>query len=340
MKIFARGAAGDVSQSEGDKLGAVKAYSGRKSEDAPNAKQTIPSPDSPLGMTNLAAKPTDLSGGLGTSSTDELLIEAGATGRQYWRDLWRYRELFYFLTWRDLLVRYKQTVVGISWSLIRPLLTMIVLTVVFGKLGKMPSGGVPYPLLVFCGMLPWQFFSTAMSESGVSLVSNTNLISKVYFPRLIIAISSVITSLSDFLISGTFLIALMIWYHYPPPASVIFLPFFVLLAAGASLGVGLWIAALMVKYRDFRFIVPFMVQFGLYISPVGFRSGVIPERFRVLYALNPMVGVIDGFRWCVLGGVQNIYWPELLVAVFGVIVLVASGIWYFRSTEQTFADVI
>jgi lipopolysaccharide transport system permease protein len=291
-------------------------------------------------MKNLEVKPMALSGGFASSSTSALLIEAGATERQYWRDLWRYRELFYFLTWRDLLVRYKQTVVGVSWSLVRPLLTMVVLTVVFGKLGKMPSGGVPYPLLVLCGLLPWQFFSSAMTESGNSLVSNSNLISKVYFPRLVIVISSVITSLADFLISGAFLVALMIWYHYRPPALVFFLPFFVLLAFGASLGVGLWLAALMVEYRDFRFIVPFIVQFGLYISPVGFRSSIVPERFRLLYALNPMVGVIDGFRLCVLGGAQDIYWPELAVALVDVIVLVASGVWYFRKTERTFADVI
>jgi lipopolysaccharide transport system permease protein len=272
--------------------------------------------------------------------TNQLLIEAGHTERQYWRDLWRYRELFYFLAWRDLLVRYKQTFVGVGWSLIRPLLTMIVLTVVFGKLGKMPSGGVPYPLLVLCGMLPWQFFSTAMSESGNSLVMNSNLISKVYFPRLVIVVSSVITSFVDFLISGFFLVALMTWYRYAPTAAVLFLPLFVLLAFGATLGVGLWIAALMVEYRDFRFIVPFIVQFGLYISPVGFQSSIVPERFRLLYALNPMVGVIDGFRWCLLGARNGIYWPGLAIAVIDVIVLVASGIWYFRKTEQTFADVI
>ncbi len=281
-----------------------------------------------------------VSGVFGTSSTSELLIEAGATERQYWRDLWRYRELFYFLTWRDLLVRYKQTVVGVSWSLMRPFLTMLVLTVVFGKLGKMPSGGVPYPLLVFCGLLPWQFFSTSMTESGNSLVSNAGLISKVYFPRLIIVVSSVMTSLVDFLISAVFLVALMIWYHYPPSAPMLFLPFFVLLAFGASLGVGLWIAALMVEYRDFRFIVPFIVQFGLYLSPVGFRSSIVPERFRLLYSLNPMVGVIDGFRWCVLGGVQYISWQESTVALVDVIVLVLSGVWYFRKTERTFADII
>ncbi len=269
-----------------------------------------------------------------------LLIEAGHTERQYWQDLWHYRELFYFLAWRDMLVRYKQTFVGVAWSLIRPLLTMIVLTVVFGKLGKMPSGGVPYPLLVFGGMLPWQFFSTAMAESGNSLVMNSNLISKVYFPRLVIVISSVITSFVDFLISAVFLVVLMIWYRYAPPGKVLFLPFFVVLAFGASLGAGLWIAALMVRYRDFRFIVPFMVQFGLYISPVGFQSSVVPERFRLLYAVNPMVGVIDGFRWCLFGAQNSSYWPGLVVAVIEVTALVASGIWYFRKTEQTFADVI
>jgi lipopolysaccharide transport system permease protein len=291
-------------------------------------------------MKNLEVKSMSLSAGFGTSSTSQLLIEAGATEKQYWRDLWRYRELFYFLTWRDLLVRYKQTVVGLSWSLMRPLLTMVVLTVVFGKLGKMPSGGVPYPLLVFCGLLPWQFFSNSITESGNSLVSNSGLISKVYFPRLIIVVCSVMTSLVDFLISAVFLAALMIWYHYPPSAPMFFLPFFVLLAFGATLGVSLWIAALMVEYRDFRFIVPFIVQFGLYISPVGFRSSIVPERFRVLYALNPLVGVIDGFRWCVLGGVQNFSWPEFALALVDVIVLVASGVWYFRKTERTFADVI
>src|SRR5262245_51155950 len=226
---------------------------------------------------------------------NELVIEAGRTERHYWRDLWRYRELFYFLAWRDLLVRYKQTVVGIAWSLIRPVLTMVVLTLVFGKFGQMPSGGVRYPLLVFCGMLPWQFFSTALSESGNSLVNNSNLISKVYFPRLVVPAASVITSFVDFMISAAFLALLMVWYQFVPPVQIILLPVFILLAFAASLGVGLWVAALMVAYRDFRFIVPFLVQFGLYISPVGFQSAVVPQQYRLLYSLNPMVGVIDGF---------------------------------------------
>lgn len=271
---------------------------------------------------------------------NKLLIEADRTERQYWKDLWRYRELFYFLAWRDLLIRYKQTVVGVSWSLIRPILTMAVLTIVFGKLGKIPSGGIPYPLLVFCGMLPWQFFSSALSESGSSLVGNSNLISKVYFPRLVIPASSVITSFVDFLVSAAFMVGLLFWYRFVPPAAVLFLPFFVLLAVAASLGAGLWIAALMVEYRDFRIIVPFIVQFGLYISPVGFQSSIVPERYRLAYALNPMVGVIDGFRRCLLGERYPIYWPAFSISVAGVAVLLLTGIWYFRRTEQTFADVI
>src|SRR6201996_2695070 len=265
---------------------------------------------------------------MNNSTIPTLVIEAGRTEGQYWRDLWRYRELFYFLSWRDLLVRYKQTFVGVGWSLIRPLLTMLVLTFVFGKLGKMPSGGAPYPLLVLCGMLPWTFFSNAMSESGLSLVSNGNLISKVYFPRLIVIVSTVITNFVDFLISAVFLVALMIWFRYAPPVTVLALPFFVLLVFGASIGVGLWIAALMVKYRDFRFIVPFVVQFGLYISPVGFQSSVVPARFRLLYALNPMVGVIDGFRWCLLKGPSNTYWPAIFIAVAEVVLLLVTGLRY------------
>jgi lipopolysaccharide transport system permease protein len=270
----------------------------------------------------------------------QLVIEAGRTERQYWRDLWRFRELFYFLSWRDLLVRYKQTFVGVGWSLIRPFLMMMILTLVFGRLGKMPSAGMPYPLLVLCGMLPWQFFSTALSESGNSLVTNSALISKVYFPRLVIAVSSVITSFVDFAISALFLVGLMIWYHQVPTAAVLLLPFFVLLAFGVSLGAGVWISAIMVQYRDFRFIVPFVVQFGLYLSPVGFQSTVVPERYRLLYSLNPMAGIIDGFRWSLLGAKATISWPSVAIAATEVIVLIASGLWYFRKTEQVFADVI
>ena len=269
-----------------------------------------------------------------------LVIEADRAERQYWRDLWNYRELLYFLSWRDLLVRYKQTVVGITWSIIRPILTMLILTVVFGKLGKMPSGGLPYPLLVFCGMLPWQFFSTAMSESGGSLVQNSSLISKIYFPRLVIVVSSVITSFADFAIGMAFFVLLMIWYRFVPPIHAVFLPLLVLLAFGVSLAVGLWIAALMVRYRDFRIIVPFLVQFGLYLSPVGFRSSVVPAQYQLLYSLNPMVGVIDGFRWCLLGGPSKDLIQSVGIAVAELLVLLITGISYFRQTERTFADVI
>jgi len=275
---------------------------------------------------------------------EELIIEAGRTEKNYWRDLWRYRELFYFLAWRDLLVRYKQTVVGVAWSVIRPLLTMLVLTVVFGKLGKMPSGGVPYPILVLCGMLPWQFFSTALSESGNSLVTNSNMISKVYFPRMVVPAGSVITSFVDFLITVIILAGMMVWYRFVPSVHVVALPLFVLMAFAASFGAGLWIAALMVEYRDFRFVVPFIVQFGLYVSPVGYLSSRVSDLYgdpcRLLYSLNPMVGVIDGFRWSVLGGEQQLYLPGFCISLVGVVLLLVTGIWYFRKTERTFADVI
>jgi homopolymeric O-antigen transport system permease protein len=270
----------------------------------------------------------------------EIVIEPGRTEAQYWRDLWHYRELFYFLAWRDILVRYKQTVIGIAWALIRPLLTMIVFTVVFGKIAKLPSEGVPYPLLVFAAMLPWQFFATALSESSNSLIGNSNLISKIYFPRLIVPAGSVITSFVDFLISAAFLVALMAWYHFVPDWRVATLPLFTLLAFAAALGSGLFLAALNVEYRDFRYIVPFIVQFGMYISPVGFSSSVVPEKWRLLYSLNPIVGVIDGFRWALLRGQSGLYLPGLLASVLLTSILCLSGIWYFRKTERTFADVI
>lgn len=269
----------------------------------------------------------------------ELIIEAGRADRQYWRDLWAYRELFYFLAWRDVLVRYKQTVVGIAWAVIRPLLAMAVLTVVFGGVAELPSGGVPYPILVFCGMLPWQFFSTAVSESGNSLVSNTALVSKVYFPRMTVPASSIVTSLVDFLISAGILALLMIAYQFPPSPRVLLLPLFVILALAAAFGLGLWLSALTVRYRDFRHVVPFIAQFGLYVSPVGFTSDVIPDEWRLVYSLNPMVGVIDGFRWSVLSG-TTLYLPGLFLSVLTTLAAVATGVRYFRRTERTFADVI
>jgi lipopolysaccharide transport system permease protein len=270
----------------------------------------------------------------------ELVIEAGRTERQYWQDLWRYRELFYFLAWKDILVRYKQTVVGITWTFIRPFLTMVVLTVVFGKLAGMPSGGAPYPIVVFCGLLPWQFFSSAVSECGNSLVSNTGLISKVYFPRLTIPASSVITSFVDLVVSAALMALLMIWYQYVPGPRVLALPVFVLMVFAAALGIGLWISALMVKYRDFRFIVPFVVQFGLYISPVGFTSRVVPAQWRLLYSVNPLVGIIDGFRWAVLGADYSLDPRSLMLSTVIITVTIVSGVRYFRRTERTFADVI
>jgi lipopolysaccharide transport system permease protein len=270
----------------------------------------------------------------------ELVIEAGRTEQQYWKDLWRYRELFYFLAWRDLLVRYKQTVIGVAWALIRPFLTMIVFTVVFGHLAKLPSGGVPYPILVFAAMLPWQFFASALSESSNSLISNSNLISKVYFPRLIVPTSAVMVSFVDFLISGVILVGLMVWYQFIPDWRILTLPIFVMIAFAASMGVGLWLTALSVEYRDFRYIVPFIVQFGLYISPVGFSSSIVPPEWRLLYSLNPMVGVIDGFRWAILGGDSQIYVPGFALSLGLVALLLWSGIGYFRKMERTFADVI
>jgi lipopolysaccharide transport system permease protein len=270
----------------------------------------------------------------------ELVIEAGRTEVQYWQDLWKYRELFYFLSWRDILVRYKQTVIGIAWALIRPFLTMIVFSVVFGKLANLPSGGAPYPLLVFSAMLPWQFFANALSESSNSLISNANLISKVYFPRLIVPASAVIVSFVDFMISGMILLGLMAWYNFVPSWRILTLPVFIVIAFGASIGVGLWMAALNVEYRDFRYVVPFVVQFGLYISPVGFSSSIVPQQWRLLYSLNPMVGVIDGFRWAILGSESAIYWPGFALSLALVGLLLVSGIWYFRRMERTFADVI
>lgn len=275
----------------------------------------------------------------------ELIIESGHIERQYWRDLWRYRELFYFLAWRDILVRYKQTVMGVAWAVVRPVLTMIILTVVFGRLAKLPSSGVPYPVLVFCGMLPWHFFAMAFAESSNSLVANANMISKVYFPRLVVPAGSVITSFVDFAISSLLLIVLMAYYRVAPSPAVIALPLFIVMAFGSAFGVGLWVSALMVRYRDFRFVVPFVVQFGLYLSPVGFTSAVaaphvLPEAWRILYWLNPMAGVIDGFRWAILGGDNALYWPGLLLSCGVIGLLIFTGIRYFRRTEKTFADVI
>ena len=276
-------------------------------------------------------------------STDagfDLIIEPNRTTGAFFRELLRYRELFYFLAWRDILVRYKQTVIGVAWSVIRPLLTMLVFTIVFGRLAKLPSEGVPYPILVFSAMLPWQYFANAMQESANSLIAESRLISKVYFPRLIVPTSSVIVSAVDFLISLSLLGLLMLWYSFTPSLAILLMPFFFLLATLSALGVGYWLSALNVKYRDFRYIVPFLVQFGLYVSPVGFSSSVVPERWRLLYSLNPMVGVIDGFRWCIQGTASSFYLPGFLISAVVSVLVFVSGVWFFRRTERFFADFI
>ena len=270
----------------------------------------------------------------------ELIIEAGRTEGQYWRDLFRYRELFYFLAWRDVLVRYKQTVIGVLWAVIRPFLTMVVFVFVFGRIAKLPSDGVPYPVMVFAAVLPWQLFATSLSEGSNSLITNSNLISKVYFPRLIVPAGAVIVSFVDFAISLLLLGLLMIWYHVWPGVYLLALPVFTILALVASTGAGLWLAALNVEYRDFRYVVPFIVQFGLYVSPVGFSSSIVPEKWRLLYSLNPMVGVIDGFRWAISGGRAAFFLPGLAISVAIILLLLASGTWYFRKMERTFPDVI
>lgn len=269
-----------------------------------------------------------------------LVIEAGRTELHYWKDLWRYRELFYFLSWRDILVRYKQTVIGIAWSIIRPLVTMIVFVFVFGKIAKLPSDGVPYPILVYSAMLPWQFFANSLTESSNSLIGNANMLTKVYFPRLVVPASAVIVCLMDFLISFALLAVLMACYRILPDWHFLMLPFFLMIAFVAAFGFGLWLAALNVRYRDFRYIVPFVVQFGIYVSPVGFSSSLVPENWRLLYSLNPMVGVIDGFRWCIVGGNMPMYWPGFVASVLVTVLISLIGITYFRKTERLFADII
>src|SRR5256712_11880097 len=250
-----------------------------------------------------------------TTTQDFIIIEPGRKEKNYWADLWRYRELFLILAWRDISVRYKQTIIGVAWAVIRPFLTMVVFTVIFGRIAALPSGGIPYALMVFAAMLPWSLFSTALGEASNSLIGNERLISKVYFPRLIIPTATVVTAFVDFLISFVILLGLMLYYSFVPRWNILTLPFFILLALLASLGPGLWVTALNVKYRDFRYVIPFLVQFGLYVSPVGFSSTVVPEKWRLLYSLNPIVGVIDGFRCSILGGTSSIYWPSLAFSI-------------------------
>jgi homopolymeric O-antigen transport system permease protein len=272
---------------------------------------------------------------------DVIIIEAGRTERHYWLDLWRYRELFRVLAWRDLSVRYKQTVIGVLWALIRPFLTMLVFTIVFGRIAKMPTdGNAPYALMVFAGILPWTLFSSGLSEASNSLINNTSLISKVYFPRLIVPIATIVVAFADFLISICILVALMAWYRFLPNWRIALLPVFTILALFASAGPALWITSLNVKYRDFRYVIPFIVQFGLYMSPVGFSSNVVPAQWRLLYSLNPMVGVIDGFRWCILRGQSELYVPSQLASIAVIVFFLWFGVRQFRKTEKNFADLI
>ncbi len=277
----------------------------------------------------------------GASKQHVLVLEAGRAERHYWRDLWTFRELFAILAWRDVAVRYKQTVIGVAWAIVRPFVTMVIFTIVFSRLAGLPSeSGAPYPVMVLAGMLPWFLFSSILTEASNSIVGNSNLIGKVYFPRIIIPASSAVTALVDFAINLVMLAALMLWYTFLPSWRLLLLPAFVIVAVLASLGPALLITALNVKYRDFRYIIPFIVQFGLYVSPVGFSSTVVPEQWRFWYSLNPMVGVIDGFRWCILGGESTLYLPAFLLSLGVVALFLWIGVAYFRRTERGFADLI
>ncbi len=270
-----------------------------------------------------------------------MILEAGRTDRQYWHDVWRYRELFFILAWRDVSVRYKQTMLGIAWAFMRPFLTMVVFTVVFGQLARLPAGGpVPYAVMVFAGLLPWTLFSSILSDASASVMNNSNLISKVFFPRLLVPMATVMVALIDFAISLTILAGLMIWYAVVPGWQMLLLPVFVALTLAAAIGPALWASALVVKYRDFRFVIPFVVQIGLYASPVGFSSTIVPEQWRLLYSLNPMVGIIDGFRWSIIGGTSPIYWPGFLVSLGAIVLVLWAGISGFRRIERDFADLV
>jgi lipopolysaccharide transport system permease protein len=270
-----------------------------------------------------------------------LVLEPGRADRHYWLDLWRYRELFAILAWRDVAVRYKQTVIGIAWAALRPFLTMVIMTVVFHVVAKVqPPPGAPYAILVFAGLLPWTLFSTILSEASGSLVTNANLVGKVYFPRIIIPTSTALVALVDFAVALAILAGMMIYYQYMPTWRLLLLPGFVVLAVLASLGPALLVTALNVKYRDFRYIIPFIIQFGLYLAPVGYSSSVVPAAWRFWYSLNPVVGVIDGFRWCVMGGSSPLYWPGFIGSLGVVALFLVVGVAYFRRTERTFADLI
>ncbi|MBL9216339.1 MAG: ABC transporter permease [Opitutaceae bacterium] len=276
---------------------------------------------------------------MANSAVPVSILEAGRSSRHYWADLWRYRELLGFLAWRDIKVRYKQAALGVAWALVQPAVTLAVFTFIFGRLAGMPAGHAPYPLLVLAGLLPWQLFAAAFANASGSLVANTHLISKVYFPRLIVPLSSVAVALIDFAVVLILLVALCSWWRFVPDWRLVFLPAFILLTLVTALGTGLWLTALTVRYRDFRFVVPFLLQVGLFLSPVGFSTTNLPN-WRFLYSLNPMVGAIDGFRWCLLRGEPALDPVHLGLSVVMSAGLLASGLWYFRRMERTFADVI
>jgi lipopolysaccharide transport system permease protein len=268
-----------------------------------------------------------------------LVIEPGRAHRNYWGDIWRYRELLYFLAWRDIAVRYKQTAIGVAWALIRPLLTMLVF-VGFRRMAGLSSAGPPQPLLVMAAVLPWQLFSSALSDASASVLTNGNLISKIYFPRLVAPAAAVAVSLVDFLVTLGLLVVLMAWYGAWPSWQVLTLPFFILLAMALSLGAGVILAALTVKYRDFRFITPFIVQFGLFVSPVAFKASEVPGALRWVVEANPLVGVIEGFRWALLGGSTPLNPVAVGYSAVAAAVLLWLGVGYFRRVERGFADII
>ena len=273
--------------------------------------------------------------------SERLILEAGRADRQYWLDLWRYRELFFILAWRDVAIRYKQTVIGLAWAFVRPFMTMVVFTVVFGKIARLPTEGTaPYAVLVFAGLLPWTLASSILNDASGSVTGNGQLVSKVYFPRLIIPLATVLVGLIDFGVSLIILAGVMAWYGVMPDWHILLLPAFVLLAVLVAIGPALWAAAMIVKYRDFRFVIPFAVQVGLYVSPVGFSAKIVPQEWLLLYSLNPMVGVIDGFRWSILGGESPLYLPGFALSLIVTAATLWLGIHTFRSTERRFADLI
>ena len=273
------------------------------------------------------------------SAPEETIIEPGRAERNYWRDLWRFRELLYFLAYRDILVRYKQTFIGIAWALLRPALTMLVF-VAFRRMTKQVSSGAPDAIFVYAALLPWQFFSMALTEASGSLIGNANLISKIYFPRLLIPAGAVVTSLVDFFVTIGLLGVLLLWYQFSPSWHILLVIPLTLLTFGLSFGIGLFLAALNVEYRDFRYVVPFIVQFGLFVSPIAFPTSSVPANWRLVYSLNPLAGIIDGFRWAILRGITPLDPRMLAISVVMTALFLWFGIWYFRRTERSFADVI